>query len=54
MTRSWAGAFLAVTSAVRIGARLLSNAFCIADKVFKNLAKGPSGRGFVAFLISLA
>lgn len=52
MTRSWAGAFLAVTSAVRIGTSFAGNSFCIMDSVLRSLANGPSGNGFCAFSCS--
>ena len=52
ITRSYEGAFLVVTRAVRIGASSLENAPWITDNIFNNFANGPSGNGLLAFSCS--
>ena len=49
MTLSCAGAFRAVTRAVRIGTASLGNLCCMMEMVCSNFAKGPSCRGLFAF-----
>ena len=52
MTRSCAGEFLAVTMARRTGGFLNCFEFCRTERVFRNLANGPSRSGLFACLAS--
>lgn len=53
-TRSWAGAHLAVTSAVRIGVSVPASSRCKEEITRRKFASGPSFSGQRARLLSLS